>query len=90
MKKLMTILLAVAILNGKATAQDNVPYGYYIDALRFSQTYAGGTAMNLALGGANTALGAELTSISGNPAGLGLYNRSEFAFTPGFDQRSSS
>ena len=84
MKRLLPILLGIAILNGKATAQDNLPYGYYIDALRFSQTYTGGTAMNLALGGANTALGAELTSISGNPAGLGLYNRSEFAFTPGF------
>lgn len=84
MKKLLTILLGLAILNGKATAQDNAPYGYYIDALRFSQTYTGGTAMNLALGGANAALGAELTSISGNPAGLGFYNRSEFAFTPGF------
>lgn len=77
-------MLVIAILNGKATAQDNLPYGYYIDALRFSQTYSGGTAMSMALGGANTALGAELTSISGNPAGLGLYNRSEFAFTPSF------
>lgn len=71
-------------MNGKATAQENLPYGYYIDALRFSQTYPGGTAMNIALGGANVALGAELTSITGNPAGLGLYNRSEIAITPGF------
>lgn len=84
MKRLTTVLLLAAILNGKATAQDNSPYGYYIDALRFSQTYPGGTAMNIALGGANVALGAELTSITGNPAGLGLYNRSEIAITPGF------
>lgn len=83
MKKIVTILLGIAILNGTATAQDIAPYGYYFDALRFSQTYTGGTARNIALGGANVALGAEMSSVSGNPAGLGFYNRSEFSFTPG-------
>ncbi len=83
MKRLFTVLLGIAILSGEATAQENGPYGYYIDALRFSKTYSGGTARNIALGGANTALGAEMTAVSGNPAGLGFYNRSEFSFTPG-------
>lgn len=83
MKRLLTVLLGIAILSGEASAQNNGPYGYYIDALRFSKTYSGGTARNIALGGSNVALGAEMTAISGNPAGLGFYNRSEFSFTPG-------
>ncbi len=69
---------------GTTIAQESVPYGYYFDALRFSQTYVGGSARTQALGGSNVALGAEMTSISGNPAGLGMYNRSEISITPGF------
>ena len=84
MKFLFTLMLAIAILPGITVAQESVPYGYYFDALRFSHTYSGGTARTQALGGSNIALGAEMTSISGNPAGLGMYNRSEFSFTPGF------
>ena len=55
---------------------------YALDALRFSQTYIGGTARNKALGGTNTSLGADVSSIGGNPAGLGFYNRGEISITP--------
>ena len=84
MKALLVIMLAIAILPGKTIAQDSSPYGYYFDALRFSSTYSGGSARTQALGGSNVALGAEMTSISGNPAGLGMFNRSEISITPGF------
>ena len=84
MKVLLSLMLAIAILPGTTIAQESVPYGYYFDALRFSQTYIGGSARTQALGGSNVALGAEMTSISGNPAGLGMYNRSEISITPGF------
>ena len=84
MKLLLSLMLAIAILPGRTTAQNSTPYGYYFDALRFSQTYTGGSARTQALGGSNVALGAEMTSISGNPAGLGMYNRSEVSITPGF------
>ena len=84
MKVLLTLMLAIAILPGRTIAQESAPYGYYFDALRFSQTYSGGSARTQALGGSNVALGAEMTSISGNPAGLGMYNRSEVSITPGF------
>ncbi|WBO84261.1 OmpP1/FadL family transporter [Hymenobacter yonginensis] len=60
-----------------------VAQGYQVDALRFSQTQPSGTARTLGIGGANVAVGADLSSLVTNPAGLGLYQRSEFSFTPG-------
>ncbi|AYA38090.1 hypothetical protein D3Y59_14210 [Hymenobacter oligotrophus] len=53
------------------------------DALRYSRLQFGGTARTQAIGGANVAVGADLNSLSSNPAGLGLYQRSEFTFSPG-------
>jgi len=52
------------------------------DALRYSLASFGGTARYMALGGAFGALGADFSTLSTNPAGLGLYNSSEFTFTP--------
>jgi len=53
------------------------------DALRFSQTYSGGTARSLSLSGAFGALGGDATSLSINPAGIGVYRASEFTITAG-------
>jgi hypothetical protein len=53
-----------------------------IDALRYSQMYYGGTARFASMAGAFGALGADPSTSSTNPAGLGLYNKSEFTFTP--------
>jgi hypothetical protein len=55
------------------------------DALRYSQTFAGGTARSTAMGGAFGALGADFSSASQNPAGLGFYRTSEFTFSPEFN-----
>ncbi|WP_375578394.1 hypothetical protein ABWH96_15355 [Marivirga tractuosa] len=55
---------------------------YTADAVRFSQTDGGGSARFVGLGGANVSLGGDISSISGNPAGLGFYNRSAWAFSP--------
>ncbi|UYZ58511.1 OmpP1/FadL family transporter [Hymenobacter latericus] len=59
------------------------------DALRYSRLQFGGTARTQAIGGANVALGADLNNLSSNPAGLGLYQRSEFTFSPGLGLGSS-
>ncbi|MGV3503758.1 MAG: OmpP1/FadL family transporter [Adhaeribacter sp.] len=69
--------LALLCLAGEVSAQNEV------DALRYSRLGFGGTARSQAIGGAQTALGADAANLSGNPAGLGLYRRSEFSFTPG-------
>ncbi|BDX36710.1 hemin receptor [Tenuifilaceae bacterium CYCD] len=58
------------------------------DALRFSQTINGGTARFTSMGGAFGALGADFTSLSINPAGLGVYKSSEFTITPSFKHNS--
>mgnify|MGYP001007729454 FL=1 len=53
-----------------------------IDALRYSRLSPTGTARFTAMGGAFGALGADFSSLSSNPAGIGLYTRSEFSITP--------
>lgn len=57
-------------------------FGYYIDALRYSQLRFGGSARIQGMAGAQNALGADMSTLAGNPAGLGVYRRSEFSITP--------
>ena len=52
------------------------------DFAELSRTHLFGTARAMGMGGAFTSLGADLTSMSLNPAGLGMYRSSEFSFTP--------
>ena len=55
-----------------------------LDALRFSGSTITGTARSIGVGGAFSAVGADFTAASLNPAGLGLYRRSDFQFTTHF------
>ncbi|MFZ4401462.1 MAG: OmpP1/FadL family transporter [Bacteroidales bacterium] len=78
MKKIViTIIIAIASIS-TTFAQNEM------DALRYSQIYYGGTARSTAMCGAFGALGADFSSLSQNPAGIGLYKISEFTFTPSF------
>lgn len=52
------------------------------DALRYANTKFGGTARSTAMAGAFGALGSDFSSLSINPAGIGLYRKSEFTFSP--------
>jgi hypothetical protein len=56
---------------------------YVDDALLYSRQNPAGSARTLGLGGASTSLGGDYGSMTTNPAGLGLYTKSEFTFTPG-------
>jgi hypothetical protein len=62
------------------------------DVLRFSQTFAGATARSIGMSGAFGALGGDMSSLSINPAGIGVYRVSEFTFTPelGVDNTKST
>lgn len=60
------------------------------DALRFSQNYPGGTARSLSMGSAFGALGGDASSLSINPAGIGVYRKSEFTFTMGVNSLTSN
>ena len=53
------------------------------DALRYSRLQFGGPARTLGVAGATTALGADFGSLTSNPAGLGLFQRSEMSISPG-------
>jgi hypothetical protein len=57
---------------------------YVESALMFSRTVPGGSARIQAMGSSQTALGGDYSAASSNPAGLGMFNRSEFTFTPAF------
>ena len=54
----------------------------HLDAYRFSQQDYEGTARFTSMGGAFGALGGDFTSLSLNPAGVGVYRSSEFTITP--------
>lgn len=52
------------------------------DLAELSRTHLFGTARVMGMGGAFTSLGADLSSMALNPAGLGMYRSNEFSFTP--------
>ncbi|MEQ1586306.1 MAG: hypothetical protein ABL895_10530 [Cyclobacteriaceae bacterium] len=58
-------------------------------ALMFSRTKPGGSARMQAMSGAQTSLGGDYSSAYSNPAGLGMFNRSEFTFSPGFNSATN-
>lgn len=60
------------------------------DALRYSLSSYNGTARFMGLSGAYGAIGADFSSLSQNPAGIGLYRKSEFTISPGFYNASTS
>ncbi len=55
---------------------------YPSDALRYSMFSFGGTARFMGAAGGFGAIGADFSSLSTNPAGIGLYRSSEFTFSP--------
>lgn len=57
---------------------------YAAEAFRYSEITQTGTARFQGVGGNHAALGGDASTISGNPAGLGFYNRSELSLTPEF------
>lgn len=62
-----------------------------IDALRYSQISFGGTARFSSMAGSMSALGGDISALNFNPAGIGIFRKSEFSITPAiFTQRTSS
>ncbi len=76
--KTIKIILLFLIISSGAFAQNET------DALRYSNLSFGGTARFAGMGGAFGALGADFSTLSFNPAGIGLYKKSEISFTPSF------
>lgn len=61
-----------------------------IDAFRLSQPDMKGTARFMGMAGAFGALGGDLSTLSQNPAGIGVYRSNELGFTLDLDCQSSS
>jgi hypothetical protein len=76
-KNLLAIGLII-LLPVWTSAQD------FTDALRYSSVKIEGTARSGGMGNAFGALGGDFTAVGINPAGLGIYRSSEFAFTPSY------
>ena len=78
MKKV--IIIIAGVLFGLVSHAQN-----YVDALRYSELFPTGTARNLSVGGAFGTFGGDMSAFYTNPAGLGVYRKSEFTITPGFN-----
>ncbi len=74
-------MLAVIVM---LSANGLMAQTYSESALSFSRTRPTGSARTLAMGGAQISLGGDFSSASSNPAGLGMYNRSEFSISPAY------
>ena len=74
MKKIFLILLTLApfFIKGQSI----------FDVYNLSASYYQGTAKSMAMGNAMGAVGQDFSSISINPAGLGLFRKPTFTFTP--------
>ena len=76
MKRIVCLFVSVFFLaGGIAYAQGE------LDAYKLSQTDLNGTARYLGMSGAFGALGGDISSMSTNPAGLGVYRSSEVVTT---------
>lgn len=83
MRRLISLII---ISLGVVCLYQNPAFGQsYADFARImSQQDVSGTARIQGIGGTKSALGGDISAISGNPAGLGFYNSSEFSISPGY------
>jgi len=72
------IITAILLSSISYSAQSDV------SAWTFSSTEFSGTSRYNAMAGAFGALGGDVSVLGHNPAGIGLFRRSEFSFTPAF------
>lgn len=79
------LVTAAALMINESYAQG----GYFEDALRYSQYRSTGSARIMGIGGSQTSLGGDVSSIHENPAGLGFFRRSEASFTASYGNLQS-
>ncbi len=89
MKKIIFTLAALMLLVAGVNAQNYTGLLANLDGLtvgdmvNISQSqFQYGTARNMAMGGALSSLGADVSVMATNPAGLGMYSKSEITITP--------
>src|ERR1035437_9038883 len=72
-----SVALVAIFINAVVLAQTD------IDAMRYSQTTSYGDARFMAMGGAFGSLGANVSCMNFDPAGIAMYKKGEFVFSPG-------
>lgn len=75
-------LVIFCMLSANVVSQNDV------DALRYSQTFFGGTSRSKAMAGSFGALGADGSCMAMNPAGIGLYSKGDLNFSFGLRVQS--
>jgi hypothetical protein len=85
MRKLRVVILPALVMGAvAATAQDGN------EAYNLSNLTVQGTARSMGFGNALGSVGGDFSSVSVNPAGLGVYRTSELTFTPSFRINSTN
>lgn len=75
MKKIVSLWISLFLAGGSLYAQE------MMDAYKYSQSDLHGTARFSSMGGAFGALGGDISSMTTNPAGIGIYRSSEVVTT---------
>ena len=78
MKKILLTITSLIIIHFSTFAQDE------FDALRYGYSNYYGTARGLSVGNAMGSVGGDFSSLSINPAGIGIYRRGELVLSPSF------
>jgi len=84
--RIKNILLTSLLISGIGFSAHSQSVG---NGLIFSQETNGGTARFKGLGNAKTALGGDISSITGNPAGLGFFGQSDISITFNYDNAAN-
>ncbi|MCD6178844.1 MAG: hypothetical protein J7K39_02970 [Bacteroidales bacterium] len=80
----LILLLVISLFSQTSYTQNST------DAFRFSSYDVLGSARFVALGGAFGAVGGDLSTLNYNPAGLGIFQSSEFSFSPTLNYSSTN
>jgi hypothetical protein len=78
LKKNIVLCIIFAFIGFTSFSQNQV------DALRYSFQFSNSTAKSAAMGNSLSAVGADLSVTSSNPAGLGVFKSTTITFTPNF------
>lgn len=81
---LLSTVVFITLICGPSFGQSS------LDIFRLTKTNITGTARSLGMNGTMHSIGADFTSLSSNPAGIGQYKKSEFMFSPGLSVNTVS
>ncbi len=85
MKTFILFIIAVLLIRAYTVSAQDIES----DAIMFSTNSNEGTARHVSVGGATSAVGGDITSVSYNPAGIAVYKSSVVVLSPSFEMNKS-